>query len=59
MKSMLAAACLSLFAATPLAAGPAHRDPGHGARSTVFAELQGLGFDLGKFRPDGAGRPYR
>lgn len=59
MKSMLAAACLSLFAATPLVAQPTSAVVEDGARSSVFAELEGLGFDLGRFRPDGAGRPYR
>lgn len=59
MKSILAAACLSVLAAAPLAAEPAGRGAESGARSTVFAELEGLGFDLGRFRPDSPGRPYR
>jgi len=59
MKSILAAACLSVLAAAPLAAEPVGKGPKGGARSTVFAELQGLGFDLGRFRPDSPGRPYR
>lgn len=59
MKSVLAAACLAAIAlagpagATPEAAGVAPVNP-------VFTDLQALGFDLGKFRPDYAGRfPYR
>lgn len=59
MKSVLAAACLAAITlaapagATPEGAGPAPTNP-------VFTELQALGFDLGKFRPDYVGRfPYR
>jgi len=59
MKSILATACL---AAITLAA-PAGAWPDAGSAppaSSVFADLQGLGFDLGKFRPDYTGRfPYR
>ena len=59
MKTVLAAACLAAIAlAAPAGATP---DPGTGApANTVFTDLQALGFDLGKFRPDYAGRfPYR
>lgn len=59
MKSVLAAACLAAIAlAAPAGATP--EADGSVVTNPVFTELQALGFDLGKFRPDYAGRfPYR
>ena len=61
MKSILgAAACFVVLAAGPAAPEAATPPVAGSAGSTVFAELEGLGFDLGKFHPDHAGRyPYR
>jgi hypothetical protein len=59
MRSIFAAACvLALAGSSAMAAGGS--TPSATAGSSVFADLQGLGFDLGKFRPDYTGRfPYR
>ncbi len=66
MKTMLAAAGIAATLAagaaaastTPSArAAPADTPPAVGS---VFADLAAFGYDLGKFRPDYAGRfPYR
>jgi hypothetical protein len=60
MKTILTAACLAaMFAAGPASATPTDSRPATG-EGTVFDDLSALGFDLGKFRPDYAGRfPYR
>jgi hypothetical protein len=61
MKTILAAAAFATFAAgsadaaTTPSAGPAPAIAAPVAGS-VFAELEGLGYDLGKFKPDYAGR---
>jgi hypothetical protein len=63
MKTILAAAAYSAImagsaaATTTPSAGPAPTAPAVGS---VFTDLAGFGYDLGKFRPDYAGRfPYR
>jgi len=66
LKTMLAAAGIaaglataSAAAATTPSAGPAPADAPP-AVGSVFADLEGFGYDLGKFRPDYSGRfPYR
>ena len=58
MKTILAATVAAVLAAGSAAAStpPAVASPA----GSVFAELADLGYDLGKFRPDYAGRfPYR
>lgn len=60
MKRIFAVACLTVLAAGAFAAEREAPAPDEAGRSSVFAELQALGFDLGRFRPDGSGRyPYR
>ncbi len=60
MKSILGAACLVVLAAGPSAPAATAPPSAVDTVSTVFVELETLGFDLGKFRPDFAGRyPYR
>ncbi|MCB1498316.1 MAG: hypothetical protein KDK07_00765 [Bauldia sp.] len=60
MKAMFAAACVAAaLLASPAGAAPAPDRPVID-EGTVFDELSALGFDLGKFHPDYAGRfPYR
>jgi len=70
MKTILAVATIAaVLAAGAAAASPAPPAPPAAAfpiagappaAGSVFAELADLGYDLGKFRPDYAGRfPYR
>ena len=67
MKTILAAAtvaaALAAGAAAASPAAPAVASPEAAAPvviDSVFAELAGLGYDLGKFKPDYVGRfPYR
>lgn len=66
MKPLLAALCLAACTASHAATAAASSQPSEAepseevSGSSVFADLQGLGYDLGKFRPDYTGRfPYR
>jgi opacity protein-like surface antigen len=63
MKCTLAATCLALLlSAASAPAAPSTPEPGDSdpaAGGSVFADLIGLGYDLGKFHPDAPGRPYR
>ncbi len=63
MKTILAATIAAVLAAGSAAASttpPAVASPEARLAGSVFAELADLGYDLGKFRPDYAGRfPYR
>jgi hypothetical protein len=60
MRSIFTAACLVALASGSAMAVGSGSTPSATVGSSVFADLQGLGFDLGKFRPDYTGRfPYR
>jgi hypothetical protein len=60
MRSIFAAACFLALAGGNAVAAAGGSTPSASVGSSVFADLQGLGYDLGKFRPDYTGRfPYR
>ena len=60
MRSIFATAFVLAIAGGNAAAATGGSTPSATIGSSVFADLQGLGYDLGKFRPDYTGRfPYR